>query len=131
MFRKAAPIMLIMNKLAIDKKYETLFNVFNEQLAHYSIENISSDKPKAKQIVQKIPKNHMRIIFEALMVMNTPESFDLMTKYLEIANESKSELNHSSICVCFLLALQQVNFKSFSSSKYQLVLNEFILLFIE
>jgi tetratricopeptide (TPR) repeat protein len=118
-------MLIIMNKLAMNKDYAKVIELFNE---YYSIDlnaasptiatngadesmQLSRYENNNRQPInrrQPISRDHLQILIESLLYMNTKESHDLMRKYLEICENSKCFLDFHTIACCFLLSLRQV-----------------------
>ncbi|CAF1012942.1 unnamed protein product [Brachionus calyciflorus] len=102
---------LIINKLIIDKKYDEAVKIFE----HY-LETVNNQpknkiqylqKTKLKKQTQIIPFGHLRLVFEALMLKNTKDSFLKMKELISKVEPLKCKLNNTAIACCFLLSLKQ------------------------
>ena len=96
-----------MNKLMLEKDYQTVVELFDKQLPHFTVESSSS-----KTVRTAVPFDQLSIVFHALMCINTKESFTKMKQIVEYIELKKSKLNNICLARCFLLSIQQVIVKT-------------------
>ncbi|RNA25094.1 pentatricopeptide repeat-containing mitochondrial-like [Brachionus plicatilis] len=102
---------LLMNRFIMDKKNDMALKVFDQYLENIINRKKFNERPDAKTYLKKqnqlIPFGHLRLAFEALLNINTKESFKKMQEVLKQVETFKSKPNNTALACCFLLALRQ------------------------
>ncbi len=98
------PYFILMNKLLQLKQYDSVIALFDRQLPFFTVEASSSSTSKIRT---PIPFDQASILLEALMLMNSKESFEKLKHTLNVFSEKKFQLSNLLIARSFLLAVNQ------------------------
>lgn len=95
-----------MNKLIERKEYQQVVELFDAQLPYFTEQNANSVKAKNK-LAASIPYDQAGLLLEALLYMNTKESFEKLKTVLEVFHEKNFKINNILFARAFLLAINQ------------------------
>ena len=95
--------LILMNKLMIQKDYESVLRLFEKQLPHFTIQSSSS-----KTIKTSVPFDQLSLYSHALLSLNNKDAFDKMKALINFLDLKESKLNNLGLARCFLLSIRQV-----------------------
>jgi hypothetical protein len=92
-----------MNKLMIEKDYNTVVNLFEKQLPYFTVQNSST-----KSFQTSVPMDQIGLVFQALLFLNSIESFNKLKEIIKFIDSRQAKLSNKGLARAVLLSIQQV-----------------------
>ena len=95
-----------MNKLLEKKQYQSVVDLFDAQLPFFTEQNAKSAKSSNK-LATSIPFDQAGLLVEALLYMNTKESFEKLKSVLDTFEQKNFKMSNVIFARAFLLTINQ------------------------
>ncbi len=97
---------ILMNKLVELKQYDSVVVLFERQIPYFTVETSSSSKSRLGHKTP-IPFDQASLVLEALMLINSKESFEKLKELLNFFEKIQFQLCNILVARSFLLAINQ------------------------